>query len=60
MNNKDMKPIDLIEAMLAEALHALDDAAGFVRKAEEIDTDKNLHRLGHAINSAWEGERRSS
>ena len=49
-----MKTIELIEARLAEALQALADAARFVRKAEELDTNKNLHRLGHAINSAWE------
>jgi hypothetical protein len=49
-----MKAIELLEARLAEALQAHDDAAGFVRKAEEVDTDKNLRRLGHAINSAWE------
>jgi hypothetical protein len=49
-----MKAIKLIESRLAEALQALDEAAGFVRDAEEIDTRENLKRLGHAINCAWE------
>jgi hypothetical protein len=49
-----MKPIELIETRLAEALQALDDAAGFVREAEEVDTDSNLRNLGKAIVYAWE------
>lgn len=49
-----MKPIELIEARLAEALQALNDAAGFIRQAEEIETDANLRNLGKAIVFAWE------
>lgn len=43
-----------LDVILGEALEYANDSARVIRECSEIDTKKNLYRVGHAINSLWE------
>jgi len=48
-----MATVESLEALLAESLQCLDDAAGELRQLSELDLDRNLRRLGKSIIEVW-------
>jgi len=49
-----MSKLKELDTILGEALEHANDSARVIRECSEIETDKNLYRVGHAINSLWE------
>jgi hypothetical protein len=46
--------LESLEGLLAEAAQCLNDAAGELRELPQIDLDRNLRRIGTAMNAVWD------
>jgi len=46
--------LDSLEGLLAEAAQCLDNAAGELRALPQVDLDRNLRRIGTAMNAVWD------
>ncbi len=46
--------LESLELLLAEAAQCLDDAAGELRELPQLDLNRNLRRIGTAVNAVWD------
>ena len=46
--------LESLEGLLAEAAQCLNDAAGELRALPQVDLDRNLRRIGTAMNAVWD------
>jgi hypothetical protein len=46
--------LESLEGLLAEAAQCLNDAAGELRALPQVELDRNLRRIGTAINAVWD------
>jgi hypothetical protein len=46
--------LESLEGLLAEAAQCLNDAAGELRELPEVDLNRNLRRIGTAMNAVWD------
>jgi hypothetical protein len=46
--------LESLEGLLAEAAQCLNDAAGELRELPQVNLDRNLRRIGAAMNEVWD------
>ena len=49
-----MATIESLEGFLAEAAQCLNDAAGELRELPQVELERNLRRIGTAMNAVWD------